>query len=454
MNKPLRRSGRSPNGRPSSHSDLLIIGAGAFGTSTLYHLVHSPECPSSITILDRSPYPPTHAASTDINKVIRADYSSPFYMDLASEAVEAWSTWPELKPFYHRTGWINLHSKDNDIPRCIRENYRKRGRDPTSDMSLEQVRQRFGGIFESTQFEGQGIDTAYWNPDAGWCDAGAATAKILDEALQRGGSRTRYRQGDVQKLLLKKNQRAVAGVVTSNGQVLTADRVVLATGAWTSSIMSSIEDELQLHEQDRIERQLTAAGVCVVHFELTEKETQDLRRHMPVVIYGNLCDCQPPPASRLLKYVNAASFTHTITTASGHRITVPPTLDQRQMPKELKRETIDTITSKLLPQYSNRPVAYWRQCWDAVTPTQDWLLTRHPQIENLFIAAGGSFHSYKFLPTVGKYMVNVLHGVSNGSERDSHWCWKTGPQEGRGAHAHALPTRELNDLRNERQSRI
>ena len=81
---------------------VLIIGAGIFGTSTAYQLAKTYNNPSNITIIDRTSSPPDPAASTDINKIIRADYSSPFYCNLAYEALHAWAVWPELKPFYHQ----------------------------------------------------------------------------------------------------------------------------------------------------------------------------------------------------------------------------------------------------------------------------------------------------------------------------------------------------------------
>ena len=59
---------------------------------------------------------------------------------------------------------------------------------------------------------------------------------------------------------------------------------------------------------------------------------------------------------------------------------------------------------------------------------------------------GGSFHSWKFLPIIGKYVVNVLNGVSNGEEKDRRWAWKDGRLQGRGAHEKVVPKRELQDL--------
>lgn len=60
--------------------EILIVGAGIFGISTAYHLARGGN--SRITILDRAKPPSTTAASTDISKIVRADYANPFYMEL------------------------------------------------------------------------------------------------------------------------------------------------------------------------------------------------------------------------------------------------------------------------------------------------------------------------------------------------------------------------------------
>ncbi|KAK5277296.1 hypothetical protein LTR40_010557, partial [Exophiala xenobiotica] len=89
----------------------------------------------------------------------------------------------------------------------------------------------------------------------------------------------------------------------------------------------------------------------------------------------------------------------------------------------------------------------WRLCWDAVSPDQNQLITQHPdpRLSNLYFATAGSFHSWKFLPNIGRYVVNVLDGKSNGVEKDEAWAWKT-TWEGRGAHEKVLPKRELGSL--------
>ncbi|KAF2114848.1 FAD dependent oxidoreductase [Lophiotrema nucula] len=430
-----------PDPKPSSPS-IIIVGAGIFGTSTAYHLSHSHPSPSRITLLDRTPFPPHHAASTDINKIVRADYTSRFYMDLAYEALEAWKTWPSLKPYFHGSGWIMLSGAGNDLAERIRRNLRERGSDVTSDIVIdEEVRGKWGGVLSETKLEG--MEKGYWNPEAGWADAGDAVAKMTEEAVARG---VRYETGDVEELLL--GEDGVKGVKTRDGRVYEADKVVLATGAWTSQLLSPVEDQLGIEEESRAEKQVTAAGVCVVHYKLEEEEYKTFK-DIPVVIHGDKGDVQPPPQrTQLLKFTNSRSFSNYVSTASGHRISVPPATSQNIVSEKLKQETLDSTVSQAMPSFAKREVDYWRLCWDAITPSQDQLITKHPhpKLSNLYLAVGGSFHSWKFLPIIGKYVVNVLNGVSNGDEKDEHWKWKTEKPEGRGAHEKVVPRRELKDL--------
>ncbi|KAL9055723.1 MAG: hypothetical protein Q9162_003359 [Coniocarpon cinnabarinum] len=424
------------------HSDVLIVGAGIFGTSTAYHLSRSSN--ASVVVVDRTAFPPEHAASTDINKIVREDYSTRFYMDLATEAMEAWQSWPELagKGFFHRTGWVAMREHGDDLASRIRKNFRDRGSDPTSTLGIDELRRKFGGLLQYTDLDG--FEDAYLNPEAGWCDAGLATAELMKAATERGVS---YVQGDVSQLVLGNDNR-VAGVQLRNGERLTADKILLATGAWTSSLLPTVEDELGIEESGRMEQQVTAAGVCVAHYLMHPTELH-LLKDMPVVIYGENGDAQPPPPrNNLSKLTNANSFTNTVTTSGGHKISVPPERDQRLVPEKLKAETIEIMSKRLFPQLTSRPVNYWRLCWDAVSPSQDHLICRHPdnRLANLYFAVGGSFHSYKFLPIIGKYVTNVLNGTSNGAEKDEHWAWKRTAFKGRGAHEKAYPHRELRDL--------
>ncbi|KAI9716822.1 MAG: hypothetical protein M1812_005162 [Candelaria pacifica] len=463
----------------SSHSNILIIGAGIFGTSTAYHLSLS-SCSKTITILDRAPCPSKKAASTDINKIVRADYTDAFHMRLAYETVDAWRSWGifdslpdegfrnseeeeeeegkegkgrereeegrekdkdkdennKKKGLYHRSGWIMLDEKGSNLATQIRKNFKNSNReDETRDLNWNEIKTGFGNMF--SKLDTSGFENAYWNPGAGWADAGDAVRVIMNEAVKRG---VRYVVGEVEEILLMDEEDmkeeggkgCVKGVKTIDGRIFTADKILLATGAWTSSLMSGLEDRLGFKEEFRIERQIRAVSVCVAHFRLREEE-MGRYRDMPVLVYGDYGEILPPTHTRLLKVNFSAHITNTISTpTTNHLITLPPPQSQNVVPDSLKKETLNFV-KRALPDLLNggREVEYWRLCWDSVSPTQNPLLTRHPstKLKNLYFAIGGSFHSWKFLPIIGRYVMNVLEGRSNGEEMDGRWGWKEGVGE-------------------------
>ena len=276
----------------SSKLTTLIVGAGIFGTSTAYHLALSEPNPSDVTVLDRAPFPPPPAsdaqkhplgASADINKIVRADYSVPFYMSLANEAIDAWSSWPVIKSFYHRTGWVMLDEKGSDLSPRIRKNFKESGReDPTEDLTFEEVRQSWGGLLKEANLDGYG--SAYWNPGAGWVEADRALGAMLKSAVDKG---VKYLQGEVVELVLHEDDgRGVKGVKLADGKVVVADKVVLATGPWTSLTLSTTEDKMKMEKSARIEQQIKAAGVCVALYALSAEEKETFDR-IPVVVYGS-----------------------------------------------------------------------------------------------------------------------------------------------------------------------
>jgi sarcosine oxidase/L-pipecolate oxidase len=63
---------------------------------------------------------------------------------------------------------------------------------------------------------------------------------------------------------------------------------------------------------------------------------------------------------------------------------------------------------------------------DASTPTHDFLITPHPHAENLFLATGGSFHGWKFLPVIGDRIVDMMSGTLD-KELAERWAWDKDP---------------------------
>ena len=453
---------------------VLIIGSGTFGTSTAYHLAQKYNDASRVTVLDVSWSPPKLAASVDVNRVIRTDYPDPMYCNLANEAIHPWFWSMELSQHFHKTGWIMMDERDSDLTERIRRVFEDRGSTHVSDIPLEKLEKHWP-LFEGTNTSGFG--DVYWNPEAGWCDAAKATASFMLVAEERGVRRI---TAEAVELLLDAKRGLVKGVRTTDGQRFTAEKVVMAVGAWTSSMLSPIEDQLEIPEKDRVEQQVKATGTVSAYYRLSEEQLKRLSdSNMPIIVYGSLGEVIPPSAyngSKHLKYNNSkTTFVNTIITKTGHKISVPAERSQNDVPKGIKEETERILISNLLPDLTcGKQAEYWRICWDAVTPSEDLLLCKHPhaKLSNLYLATGGSFHGYKyvsfqsisaeptkltisrFLPIVGKYITNILNGQGNGPEKDLAWSWKTDVNtKSRGFGALGLkmaPKRELRDFESDR----
>ena len=79
---------------------------------------------------------------------------------------------------------------------------------------------------------------------------------------------------------------------------------------------------------------------------------------------------------------------------------------------------------------------------DGVTPDNNWFISPHLRCKNLYIATAGSFHGWKFLPIIGKYVVQMLKGQLS-EEMKKRWHWD---RTFEGTPTSLMPKREMRDL--------
>lgn len=146
-----------------SKPSVLIVGGGAFGTSTAFHL--NKRGYSSVTVLDRFDAPSTDAAATDLNKVIRFDYPNPLYSALGREAYDAWTSPSSLfAGLYRKTGWImSGHDMTVDWLKKAFSRAKEENRQDVSWLSAEDIKSRWSAF--SGQFPGW---TNLFSGNAGW----------------------------------------------------------------------------------------------------------------------------------------------------------------------------------------------------------------------------------------------------------------------------------------------
>ena len=90
---------------------ILIIGGVIFGFTAAWELRLREW---TVTVLDPGPIPGPSAASTDVSKIVRADYGADhLYTDMAEAALAGWDRWNARwqPPLYHQDGFVVLASE-------------------------------------------------------------------------------------------------------------------------------------------------------------------------------------------------------------------------------------------------------------------------------------------------------------------------------------------------------
>ncbi|EQB44922.1 FAD dependent oxidoreductase [Colletotrichum gloeosporioides Cg-14] len=397
-------------------SDYLILGAGVFGASAALHLIRA-EPRARITLVDRNAAaaPIRVAASWDWNKVVRADYADIEYMRLALEAKERWAADPLWAPFYHESGasWVS----PSDFSQVVRENYKALGVESGLEaLSVEQARKEFGGVFEGGDFTG--VREVFVNRKSGWGEAKEALEATIAEAVKLG---VRYVTAEVARLEFD-GEGATTGVVTTEGERIAAGKVVLSTGAYTAQLLAD-SGRAEVLAGERFVAAAVTEGFAPVEDEKLYGGPVGISMVPPDRGASN--GSVPHSGDKTLKFWGQIIFRNTQPHANGSQISRPPSAPdyaQLDVPTSL-REDVDFAGKSIYGKLSdNWKVENYRICWEAVSPSEDFIISPHSGSKNLYVATIGSFHGWKFLPVLGKYVVQMLQGTLE-EKLAKKWAW-------------------------------
>ena len=71
-------------------------------------------------------------------------------------------------------------------------------------------------------------------------------------------------------------------------------------------------------------------------------------------------------------------------------------------------ESAKEFVARRFPALKNAPVVETRVCQYENTSNGDFLIDRHPQLENVWLVGGGSGHGFKHGPAVGEYVASQV----------------------------------------------
>ncbi|KAI1379904.1 FAD dependent oxidoreductase [Hypoxylon crocopeplum] len=429
----------------SARPSYIIVGAGVFRTSTALHLIAKyPD--ASVTLIDRNaPDDPSRvAASWDWNKVVRADYRNPLYCRLALEAQDVWRQDPLWRRFYHESGiyWISR----TGFAKEVIDNYTKLGRSTAGLYSLpvEEARRQYGGIFDEADYTG--VENVLVNKTSGWADAKGALRAVTEKAIELG---VKFVTAEVASLEFDDDGNCI-GVRTSDGETHKAAHIILSSGAFTPKLLDGVAQATG-KDAFRAGDRMIAAGVTTGLAQL-EGDTAKEFSEMPVCIQeipperGASNGSLPLNEDNMLKWWGQYIFKNTQAMPSGQQISAPPAFTdyaQWKVPDALLKDVEFANKATFGKRGEAWEIKQHRICWDAVTPSEDFIISPHAACKGLYIATCGSFHGWKFFPIIGGYVVRMLDGTLE-PELQSRWAWdREIPDVSRNK---VWPVKELRDL--------
>ncbi|KAL4929943.1 FAD dependent oxidoreductase [Aspergillus undulatus] len=288
--------------------------------------------------------------------IVRTEYPSPLCTELASDARNIWCD-PQ--------GWI-IGATERSLPfiPTSMESAKALGVDPPRLVSPDEIHKMWpvmNGSFE------------------GWKAAGEGILRMANGAMRAGGAGVRYVSGD------------------AGWEAHFADEVILAAGAAAGTLL------------DR-EGQIVAKGHAVGHIQLTPSEVERYKG-LPVLEHLEEGILFPPQEDGIMK-IGAVYFV-TNYAKSFKGVSLPRYRSDNPKggipaPVEARlRKWMETC----VPELAHRGGAHGVGLNDGDMADYHFLITPHPAHKNLKLAIGGSAHGFKFLPLLGKYIVEMMEGT-------------------------------------------
>jgi sarcosine oxidase len=364
--------------------DIVVVGAGVFGAWTAWHLARRKQRGLLVEA-----YGPAHAraSSGGETRIIRMSYGADeIYTRWAQDSLRQWkelfaSTGERL---FQETGVLWLAGQDDSI---LNESIATLQRCGIPHEILE--RAELGKRYPQVNFEG--VTRGLLESKSGVLLARRAVSCTVENALHQGA------QLQIAQILPPRGSKKLDFIETSMGERITAASFVFACGPWLGKVFP----ELLAHR-------IFPTRQEVFFFGTPPGDTGFASPALPTwlfqadEVYG-----MPDIENRGLKL---ARDTH------GARVD-PDT--QSRLASQEGAEWARGYVARRFPALKDAPIVETRVCQYENTSNGDFLIDRHPDLENVWLAGGGSGHGFKHGPALGEYTAAMLLGERKGEPRFS-----------------------------------
>lgn len=354
--------------------DVAVVGAGAFGGWTAFHLLRTG---ARVALLDSWGAGNPRGTSSGETRIIRFTYGAkPLYTEWSWRARRLWLEWEQQwrVPLFVPSGVLWLWREENDYFRQSVSALARLGI-PIERLSAAELVRRF------PQFSSDDVAFATFEPGGGFLRARLATQTVEAQVAEGGG--------DVRIAAVTAPSDPgprLSRVALSAGGGIEAGAFVFACGPWLPEIFPGLlRGRLVVTRQD------------VFYFGTPPGDARFSPPAMPAwceyetEFYG--IPAVNGSGFKLANNQGVAGFDPT----GGERVAAPQNL-----------EAARRYLARRFPDLAGAPLVETRVCQYERTPDSHLVIDRHPQYENVWIVGGGSGHGFKLGPALGEFLAGVV----------------------------------------------
>lgn len=353
--------------------DVIVCGLGAMGSAAAWQLA----CRGRRVLgLDRFEPPHRQGSSHGGTRIIREAYfEHPLYVPLVQRAAEIWEEIGERtgRSLTRRTGGLMLGPADGPVAGGAHRSAERHGL-PFEVLSADEVRRRFPA------FRPADDDVGIFEPRAGLLRPEACIEAQLGLAREAGAE---LRFGEP---VARWVPEAGGVAVTTLAGTYRADRLVLAAGAWSAALLPDLA------------LPLTVERVVVYWFEPRARPETFRPDRMPVWVH----EYEP---GRMLYGIPDIGDGAKVGLHHDGRPSDPETIDRDVGTTEL--DAMRDLLRRHLPDADGR-LRRAEVCMYTNSPDEHFVIDAHPDLPQVWIAAGFSGHGFKFSSVVGELVADAV----------------------------------------------
>jgi monomeric sarcosine oxidase len=357
-----------------------VVGGGVSGCAAAYRLARSGH---RVTLFEQFGIGHARGSSHGPSRIIRLAYDGADYVALARASYDLWH---ELEAATNQqlvvqTGGLDIGAPDALALDGIRETFTATGV-PFELLDRDEIARRF------PQFNLPEGTIGLFQPDYSLLAADRCVAALASQARRHGAV---IREGE-RVLEIQPDGDGVQ--LRTGSESFRADRVILAAGSWSRSLLSALGIEIPLVV---LKEQLA--------FFAAHNPADYVPGRLPLVIHRF-------PGTTSLGSVFPI-YEHTGVKIMIDRIgpAVEPDDPDRSIDAVLL-ERLRSYARSLLPGLSGEIIESV-SCRYTMTPDEDFVLDVHPEYPQIVIAASCSGHGFKFAPVIGRILAELaVDGVT------------------------------------------